>query len=218
LERQDNEYNDQHNQLVNNLQQHDALFEEETRKREELEKRLNELQFTQATNTLCIGGTGGSSMPGISEEAKKELDSMERDNKKLEADQKKTVDAQKKKKKRLLVLEQGESLKEMQDKYQEMQQKYKQVCYDVRDAERENYCAKEEFVESIRTCDRELDFLKQIAQVLYSGGEIDQIRDNSKYNEEKDDYNLPRFFFQELGTVWFFLNVRQCAKLAEIGQ
>ena len=199
LERQDRQYNEQHNQLVDNQKQQDDLFAEETRKREELERKLKELEFTQV-NSIATGAL----VQGISEEAKKELDGMERENKIVEEDQKKTVAAQKKKQKRLEVIDQGESLKEMQDKYQEMQKKYKQICYDVRDAERENYCAKEEYLESIRTCDRELDFLKQIATVLYSGQEIDQIREASTYNEEKDDYNLTRFFFQELGMIFLW--------------
>ena len=100
-----------------------------------------------------------------------------------------------------MEIDSGESLKETQDKYTELQKKYKQICYDVRDAERENYCAKEELLETIRSCDRELDFQKQIAYVLFTDQEIDQIRDSSKYNEEQEDYIIPKFFFQELDNV-----------------
>lgn len=111
------------------------------------------------------------------------------------------IAAKKKKPNNGMELDSGESLKDMQEKYTGLQKKYKQICYDVRDAERENYCAKEELLETIRTCDREMDFLKQIALVLFSEQEIDQIKDSSKYNEEKDDYLLPKFFFQELDNV-----------------
>ena len=80
------------------------------------------------------------------------------ENVKNKEEQKKVIATQKKREKNLMEIDSGESLKETQDKYTELQSKYKQICYDVRDAERENYCAKEELLETIRSCDRELDF------------------------------------------------------------
>ena len=77
---------------MDNLKNQEDEYLEQQKKREELEKRLKEIEANQQTNTLDMGGQ----VQGISEEAKKELDSMEKENKKFALEQKQTMANQKK--------------------------------------------------------------------------------------------------------------------------
>ena len=75
--------------------------------------------------------------------------------------------------------------------------RYKQLCRDVRDSQHENLKEKEELTDNIRIQERELDFLSQILNVALSKEELDAIKSHSVWDEEKEDWILPNFEFNE---------------------
>lgn len=90
-----------------------------------------------------------------------------------------------------------DNFEEMSEKYQLLQQRYKQMCRDVRDTQHEILKEKEELVDNIRFQERELGFLKQIITVVLSQDELEQIKEVSNYDDENEEWYIPKFELHE---------------------
>ena len=127
-----------------------------------------------------------------------DLQRVKNENKAQEEQRINDAQKQKKAKENMLKIDNSETIESMTEKYREMQKKYRQISYDVRDAERENCQAREEQLENIRNQNREMDFFKQIADVVLSLQEQEAIRENSCWDNDQDFWILPNFYFQEI--------------------
>lgn len=184
IERINSEFANNHQDLENNLKENDQLLEEEKRKREELERKLKEIQE---------GMVHGGENLGVTEKDKQALHEMEEHNMKRQQEDQKIM-----KEKATDPLESvTDDIDEMKEKYKELQKRFKQVSKDVLDQEYENAKEKADILETLRFQERELDFLKQISQLILSDSELQKIKENSKWNDDEDDYTIPDFSFRD---------------------
>lgn len=184
MQRIQSEFNNNHENLQNDLSEQDKLMEEERRKREELEKRLQQMQANMVS--------GGQNL-GVTEQDKKNLNKMGKNVIQREQEDKKLM-----KEKATDPLEGvSDDIDVMKDKYAELQKRYKQVTRDVRDQEFENAKEKADILETLRYQERELDFLRQITGLILSQTEISKIREHSRWDDDDDDYIIPNFGFRD---------------------
>ena len=71
----------------------------------------------------------------------------------------------------------------------------------MRDTQHENVKEKEELTESLRHQERELDFLKQIMSVVLSKNELEDTRNHALWDDEKEDWIVPKFEFYDKGAA-----------------
>ena len=187
----------EHVKFASELRHTDEDLEQIIKNRQEMEEKIKQMQ--DAANSATMQGGDGNL--DCNKEDIADIQRIQKENEQREKDKEKTNQNRRRKTKELLKIEKTESVEEMTIKYREMQKKYKQICYDVRDAERENYKSKEEQLDQLRGQDRELDFSKQIVAILLSENEQAQIREKAKWNEEYDDYLMKPFFFVDIDNI-----------------
>ena len=54
-------------------------------------------------------------------------------------------------------------------------------------------------MENHRNQERELDFLRQIITVVFSKGELEEVRNHAVWDEEREDWVIPKFEFYDIG-------------------
>jgi hypothetical protein len=67
----------------------------------------------------------------------------------------------------------------------------------VRDQEYENAKEKRDILDTLRYQEKELDFLKQIANLILSEEEIEKIRKRVDFEEDEENLDVPDFYFVE---------------------
>lgn len=118
-----------------------------------MEDRIKQCQFAADSGTIQ-GGEGNFA----NNEDIVDIKRIQKENHVREQERMKANQTHKRRTQRLCKMDKTETFEEMTEKYKEMQKKYRQICYDVRDAERENYKAKEEELDIVRGQDREINF------------------------------------------------------------
>jgi hypothetical protein len=182
----------EHAEFENAYQKGESELAEQKRIREEMERKLAEIQAKVAG--------GNKQKPVISKEEMKQYDEMKQEVEMHEIEEQELIQSQVQETKRNAKKNAAafnDNFDEMSEEYAKLQKKYKQMCRDLRDAQHENIKEKEEIMDSIRGGERELDFMRQIISVLLSKDELDQIRNESRWDEEREDWIIPKFDFTD---------------------
>ena len=171
--------------IEDRIKNNDNVLYSEKQKREELERKLQELQ-----NNLMNGGedNGGADFA--------EFEEMRDNNQQWEKNQKKK-NQKAREKGTDPMYEITDDIDEMKKKYDQLFVKYKQVDRDVRDQECENAKEKSDILDTLRYQEKELDFLRQIAGLILSESEMQQIKDKIDFEEDEENFEVPDFYFIE---------------------
>ena len=199
--------------LEHNLQSTNAVkieneYEQEIKNRQAMEEKIKAMENATAAGTIQGGeATVEVKVDGqeesvqecvVEKEAVIDIDRIHKENEEREQQRQKANVIKKRRTIQLKEAVHTESPEEVEGKYREMQQKYKQICYDVRDAEREAYLSKQDQMDQVQNQEQELDFFRQVAMTLLSEEDIAKIRERIIWNEESDIYAIPNFFFNDL--------------------
>ena len=184
------QYLEEEQQMAGEVQAFDESLAEQRRIREEMEQKLAMLK-----NAKVGGGQGKK--PVVSAEDQKQYEEMKQEVEQQQEKEEQEQRIQEQKTKNIELI--TDDFDEMSQKYRELHDKYKQMCRDVRDTQHENVKEKAELVESLRFQEREVDFLRQIMSVVISTNELEQIKDQAHWDEEKEDWQIPTFEFYENG-------------------
>ena len=175
-------------ELDNKEQQNENELAKERLIREEMERKLEEMK--NRTVTVPAAGTKGAKAM-VTKEEKQEYVEMKKAFEDIEKEEQEAAKSHVKEKKAIEQI--TDNFDEMTEKFQKLQTQYKQICRDVRDAQHENMKEKEELLESIKLQDKEYDFVKQIISVVFSSEELQEIRNHSHWDEDKEDWIIPKF-------------------------
>lgn len=173
------------------------MLEKERQKREELEAKLREME-----QSMVVGGlpafVPGKKRKGEEPQEKKQYLEMldkfkqqeEMQNKLLEEKQKKEDEAYEAEQKYANLQEEAEALRKTADK---LRKKYMSLQREVHDFDRDQEYYKGELLDNIRLLEREVKINNAIMAFLLSPNEMEQVRGNSTWSDERNEFVIPRF-------------------------
>jgi hypothetical protein len=89
-----------------------------------------------------------------------------------------------------------EELEEMKDVVKQLRSKYKGALSEIKDLEKEHQQQKEDMLETIRDQQRELDFCREITEIMLSEGELEKIKQKCTFDDETQTWSIPLFQIQ----------------------
>jgi Kinesin motor domain len=181
----------------NVLREKDEALEEEIKRREELESKMKDLE-----NQMVVGGSlpisPGKNKKVEEPQEKKAYQEMlnklktqeQLQQKLLEERQKKEEEAQEVEKKYANLQEEAEEVRKIAKK---LRKKYKSLQAEIKDFDRDQEYYKGELLDTIRSLERDVKINNAIMAFLLSPFELEKIRSNSNWSEEKNEFIVPKF-------------------------
>lgn len=172
------------------LQARDQQFEQEKLEKDRLELLLKDIQ-----QKVMKGGNAD-------DEQKRKYKNISNKLKRQYKEHEKLVEEKARKEMQLLNLEKEytnlqDEVYELREAYQLLKEKYESSQREVRDIQMENEIQKEDYLDMLRLAEKNHQLYLGICKVLLSDKEIEIIRGASDWDEEKQEYKLPTFYFKD---------------------
>ena len=81
----------------------------------------------------------------------------------------------------------------MRKKNKELNENLKNALGEIKDLQQEQELEKEDLCQTIRVTEQENKFLTKIIDNIFNHGEIEKLKYNAYWNEEKNEYNIKPF-------------------------
>ncbi|CAD8188504.1 unnamed protein product [Paramecium octaurelia] len=171
-----------------------AEKEQKAVEEQNLRQKLEELM--QAKEKMVV--TGGKA----SEEEKKKYRLQQKKLKQQSQDHEKLLEEREKQKDELYEIEQKyqsvqEEIEALRKKNLRLRKAHKEAMVEIKDIQKENEQDKEELLESIRALERENTLYLRILLTLFKEDELQSLKGDCVYDEEKKDYKVPPFIFKQ---------------------
>ncbi|KAL4472345.1 hypothetical protein ABPG72_002828 [Tetrahymena utriculariae] len=172
------------------------LKEQQEKVKEEMEQRLKMQQLLEEfQKNKMVGGNGGD------EKQKKVYQDLKKKLKKQQKEHEKLIQDNKKKEEEMLEAEKNyqnlqEEVEAQRKIIKKLKNKYKQSSQEIEDLEREHREEKEEILESVRILEKENKLLNSVIDMVFKKEEFENIRNLSQWNDTKNCYVVPPFYFK----------------------
>ncbi|CAG9323806.1 unnamed protein product [Blepharisma stoltei] len=176
------------------LEQKEKFLQEEKGQREEMEQMIEEIQ-----KKLIAGGEE------LNKAEKERLNAQREFRNKLKKQrqrEKALAEENRKKEEEMLMKEkQYQNLQEEVDDLRKvimkLRLKYKSSLAEIDDLNHENEQEKEGLLETIRSKDRETEFLHKVFEFMLPPNELQKIRQRSRWDEDNHEWKIPAFVIQQ---------------------
>jgi len=190
---------DQRPNVHEELQLKEQHLQQERQQKEDLQKKLEEIQ------QKLIGG--GEALDEAEQERLRVQREFQLRLKKQKKKQKKLLEETKKKEEEMLMKENNyqnlqEEVEDLRKVIKKLRSKYKGTVAEIRDLNYEHEAEKEALLDSIRSKERECDFLYKVLYNILSESEIRKIKKKSKFDEDNHVWHVPPFILQQNKTMF----------------
>jgi hypothetical protein len=203
LEKQANERDQIHDKLA----EKDRMLEMEAKQKEELQSIIKDME-----TKLMKGGDVFEDKEKTKAKAYREFQIKLQKQKKKE---KKLKEEQLKREEELMTNYQ-EIQEEADDKAKivnKLRKRYKAALTEISDLETEHQTEKSDFLEAIRTLERDLDFYKAVVNTLMKEDELYKVKAKSRYDMENNKWTVPAFTFKAETVNFPKLNINRMRDL-----
>lgn len=176
--------------------QEQIKLKEEQVQQERVEREKHEQIIKELQEKLMVGGKGSDEQQNRKyKDLKKKLGKQQKEREVL-------LRQQEQKQEEFAVLEKQYSslqdeVSEMREAMQQIKSKYTQAKQEINDLEQEHEINREELLDTIRLQEKDLKWYQKIVTILLSNDELSLIRQNSEWNAETSDYQIPPFMLKE---------------------
>ena len=173
------------------LQARELQFQSEKEQKENLQKLISEYE-----KRVFKGGQGD-------DENKKKYTDLRKKLKQQKKLQDKLLEEKKQKEEELLTVEKNyqnlqEEVEELRKKMKIIKGKYKSSLNEIKDLQTEHETNREDFLDTIRSYERDMKLHQSIIKMMLSDEEIEKLKIASEFQEEKNEYKIPIFTFKEM--------------------
>jgi len=184
-------------QVQEELELKEKHLQEEIHQRKNLESMLTQIQQKLIT--------GGEALDNAEKERLKAQRQLQLRLKKQKKKEKQLLEEKRKKEEELLMKENKyqnlqEEVEDLRKVVKKLRSKYKGTAIEVQDLYHEHEEERETLLESIRSKERECDFLYKIFNYILPPGQLRNIKQRSDFDETNQEWHVPSFVLQSSKT------------------
>ena len=184
-------------QVQEELQLKEKHLQEEIHQRKNLESMLTQIQQKLIT--------GGEALDNAEKERLKAQRQLQLRLKKQKKKEKQLLEEKRKKEEELLMKENKyqnlqEEVEDLRKVVKKLRSKYKGTAIEVQDLYHEHEEERETLFETIRSKERECDFLYKVFNYILPPGQLRNIKQRSEFDETNQEWHVPSFVLQSTKT------------------
>ena len=165
--------------------------------------------------------TGGQALQEKEREQLQRQREMQLQLRKQKKKEKRLLEEKRRKEEEVLLVEKHykdlqEEVSELREVVRMLRDKYKAARMEIEDLQQESYKGKEELLENIRGLEREMAFNNKLIGIMVSENEMYKIKEKAQWDENRNEWKIPLFFFSNKGGDVQFPNINAQARVDQV--